>query len=255
MALGVDVVTAFMYGLTSSVTLCLVACLPVYLPILFGYGDDAKKGAKLALGFAVGRFIGYFTLGTVAALMGAAFLYFFQNTFPKISTWLVFIFGFLTIFYGIMVLAKAKLKFFNHKSCKNMLSKSKRFDNPFVGSGILGFASTITPCVPVFTFLLLPFALGKVFKTSVITIAFGLGANVVFLAIGILVSFGMKNINQRFHNVKRKLEIFSGITLIVFGMFYILWSTGPILFGWEYQNYVLPTAIDFVDFFKGLLRL
>ena len=255
MSLGVDIVTAFMYGLTSSVTLCLAACLPVYLPILFGYGDDPKKGARLAMGFAIGRFSGYFSLGITAALMGAAFLYFFRNTFPQISTWLVFFFGILTIFYGLMILFKAKLSFLSHNRCSAILKKSEKASNPFVASGILGFASTITPCVPVFTFLLLPFALGEVLKTSIITVAFGLGANIVFLVIGLSVAFGMKNVKEKFYHWKRRIELFSGVTLITFGFFYILWASGPALFGWEYRNYVLPTALDFIDFLRALLRI
>ena len=69
-----NLVSAFIYGLSSSLTLCLATCLPVYLPILFGYGKDAKTGLKLSLGFGAGRFAGYFILGGVAAVLGSAFI-------------------------------------------------------------------------------------------------------------------------------------------------------------------------------------
>ena len=58
-----------MYGLSSSLTLCLASCLPVYLPILAGYGHDESKGIRLSIGFAVGRFAGYFFLGIIVGRM------------------------------------------------------------------------------------------------------------------------------------------------------------------------------------------
>ncbi len=246
-----DLFFAFTYGLSSSLTLCLASCLPVYLPILFGYGDDAKKGFKLSLGFAIGRFLGYITLGMIAAALGAAFFHFFNNIFPKVSTWLIFIFGILTIFYGTLILAKAEFKMFHKKSCKSYLKNTNKANNPFFAAGFLGYISTITPCVPVFTFLLLPFALGKIFDTTLLTVAFGLGANVVFIVIGVMVAVGMKNVQNNFHQWKRRLEVVSGVILIIFGFFYIIWVLGPLLFHWQYNNFVLPTAFDFIDFLKS----
>jgi len=251
----VEFVGAFVYGLSSSLSLCLASCLPVYLPILAGYGDDVRKGVRLSIGFAVGRYVGYFILGIVAALMGAAFLDFFENRYPKVSAAIVLLFGFLTIIMGLLMLSKAKFGFFGQRKCKTYFDKVGRFASPLVGAAVLGFISTITPCVPVFTFLLLPFALGNIWDTTVITVAFGLGANVAFIAIAVAMSLGIKNVNQRFQNVKRKIEVVSAATLIVFGLFYIVWSLGPAAFGWGNQNYVLPSFFDFVDFlryFSGL---
>jgi cytochrome c biogenesis protein CcdA len=234
-------------------TLCLASCLPVYLPILFGYGDDVKKGAKLALGFAVGRFIGYFTLGLIAALLGRAFFDFFNRIFPKFSIGIIFLFGLLTIFYSSLLFAKVEI--FENKACKAYMKNTKNFNSPFFASGSLGFVSTITPCVPVFTFLLLPFAIGKIFDTTMITIAFGLGANIIFLVIGILVAFGMKNFKEKFAKFRRLLEIFSAITLLIFGLFYVIWSIGPLFFNWKYDNFVMPTILDFWSFIRYLFRI
>lgn len=247
-----NLMPAFVYGLSSSLTLYLAACLPVYLPILFGYADDQKKGLKLSIGFGIGRFVGYFLLGSIAALLGAAFIHFFNNTFPKISMWLIFAFGLLTIFYGTLILAKAEFKLFKKESCKTYINKTKGAGNPFIASGTLGFVSTITPCVPVFTFLLLPFAVGKIWETSLTTVFFGLGANIIFIGIGVFVALGIKNIQKKFYQWKRKLELFSGVTLIVFGLFYLIWATGPLLFNWQYQNFVLPTIFDLFNFIKSI---
>lgn len=244
--------SAFTYGLSSSLTLCLATCLPVYLPILFGYGKDAKTGLKLSLGFGAGRFAGYFILGAVAAVLGAAFIDFFSNVFPKISSWFVFLFGLLTVFYGTLILAKAKVKILKKDSCKAYLNKTKNFNNPTVASGFLGLVSTITPCVPVFTFLLLPFALGKVWETALITVAFGLGANVVFIVIAFAAVLGVKDIERKFHGLKRRLEIASSVVLIVAGLFYVLWSLGPAI-GLSNRNYVLPNILDFYNLVRTLL--
>jgi cytochrome c biogenesis protein CcdA len=248
-------VSAFTYGLTSSLTLCFATCLPFYIPVLFGYGDDRIKGLMLSMGFAVGRFAGYLSLGVVAAFLGSAFIGFFNDTFPKISTLVILIFGFLTIFYGIVVLAKVEPRIFGKGRCKNYIDKTTKSSNPLIGTLFLGFVSTITPCVPVFTFLLLPFALGKIWETAIVTFAFGLGANAAFIALGIAVGFGMENAKVKFDKVKRPLEIISSGTLLVFGLFYVIWASGPTLFGWSNPSHQLPSIYDLADFvvyiFKG----
>jgi len=65
----------------------------------------------------------------------------------------------------------------------------------------------------------------------------------------------MRNIKEKFYQWKRRLEIFSAITLIVFGFFYLIWATGPLLFDWQYQNFVLPTIFDFFGFVKSLVGM
>ncbi|MFH1722791.1 MAG: sulfite exporter TauE/SafE family protein [Candidatus Altiarchaeota archaeon] len=242
-----------MYGLSSSLTLCLASCLPVYLPILLGYGDNPKKGFTLSIGFAVGRFFGYFILGIIAALIGAAFLDFFESTFPSISTNIVLVFGLLTIVFGFFILSKTEISVFGNHRCKVYFHKVEKFNNPLIGAGFLGFVSTITPCVPVFTFLLLPFAMGKVWETSIITVFFGLGANVVFVVIGLAIALGMKNVKERFLGMKRGLEVASGVTLIIFGIFYVVWSLGPMVFGWGNQSFILPSYYDLIDLVQYLL--
>jgi sulfite exporter TauE/SafE len=207
----------------------------------------------LSLGFAAGRFLGYFTLGIIAALMGGAFLGFFENTYPSISSWIVAIFGLSTILMGVFMLSKTKIGFFGEKRCQTYMGRMQKFNNPLVGSGFLGFISTITPCVPVFTFLLLPFALGRVWETAAITVAFGFGANIVFIVIAVAMSLGVKNINEMFQEAKKGMEVVSALALIVFGTFYMLWAGGPVLFGWANNNYALPTAFDFMDFVKYLV--
>src|SRR3989344_4901645 len=202
----INISSAFTYGLSSSLALCLASCLPIYLPILFSHGEN--KGFRISIGFAIGRYAGYTFLGIIAAILGATFLDFFNNILPKISIWIIFIFG----------------------------------------------LSTITPCIPVFTFLLLPFAIGKnIGETVLITVAFGLGANIVFIILSILIGFGMKHLKEKFYRWKRKLEIFSGIFLIIFGLFYLFWSIGPLFFNWQYKNFILPTIFDFLKFIKYLI--
>jgi cytochrome c biogenesis protein CcdA len=248
-------VSAFTYGLSSSLSLCLASCLPFYMPILFGFGDNPRRGLTLSLGFAAGRFAGYLMLGAVAATLGAAFIGFFSNTYPAISSWVIFAFGLATIFYGVLILARAEAKVLGEKRCRTFLGRAERMGNPLFGTIMLGFVSTITPCVPVFTFLLLPFALGKVWETAIVTVAFGLGANMAFIVIGLAVGFGVKNVRERFQAAKKPLEDLSAATLIVFGLFYLAWAAGPMLFGWSNANYALPTLYDFADFVKYMLGM
>lgn len=244
--------SAFTYGLTSSVSLCLATCLPVYMPILVGYGDGARKGFSLSVGFAVGRFIGYGALGVTAAAMGAAFLDFFNEDFPAISSLLVLAFGILTVFYGTLILLKAQDRLLNHRMCRLYQDKTKRLGNPLLGAGFLGLVSTITPCVPVFTFLLLPFAMGKIGETVLLMLAFGAGANVVFIAIGVATGFGVGKVREGFAALKPKLETASAAALIVFGLLYVLWALGPHILGWQYANYILPSVTDLTEFVKAL---
>jgi sulfite exporter TauE/SafE len=223
------------------------------MPILFGYGTDPKKGFVLSLGFALGRFAGYFLLGMVAAMLGATFIDFFNNTYPAVSSTVILVFGLITIFYGTVILAKAEIGVFGEKRCRSYLKRTQKLESPILGTIALGFVSTITPCVPVFTFLLLPFALGKVVDTAFLTVAFGLGANMAFIAIGVAMGFGVKNVRERFTVAKRPLEVLSAAILVLFGLFYVIWALGPQVFGWANSNYTLPTVYDFIAFVKYVL--
>jgi len=247
----INISSAFTYGLSSSLALCLASCLPIYLPILFSHGEN--KGFRISIGFAIGRYAGYTFLGIIAAILGATFLDFFNNILPKISIWIIFIFGLFTIIFGILILVKKEINI-KEKNCKTNITKLRTANNPLLASVSFGFISTITPCIPVFTFLLLPFAIGKnIGETVLITVAFGLGANIVFIILSILIGFGMKHLKEKFYRWKRKLEIFSVIFLIIFGLFYLFWSIGPLFFNWQYKNFILPTIFDFLKFIKYLI--
>jgi len=251
----INVYAAFAYGLSTSLSLCLASCMPFYLPVLLGFGEDQRKGFILSLGFAAGRFTGYFLMGAIAAALGGAFIGFFNDTFPSASTWVMLGFGLLTMFYGTLILAGSQPRLFGERTCKSYISTTRRLNHPVAATAALGFVSTITPCVPVFTFLLLPFALGRVVETAIITVAFGLGANAAFIVIGVAAGFGVKNIRERFATLRRPLETVSAATLIVFGLFYVLWASGPTVFGWSNASYTLPTVYDFWGFVSYLLRL
>lgn len=252
MSLLASLFYAFDFGLASSLSLCLATCLPAYLPILFGYGDDTRKGFLLAVGFAAGRFAGYFSLGVAAALLGALFSSFFQETFPKISALVIFVLGVVSVVYGVSIFFKANF-LVDSKKCSPHLKRLDLSAHPLAAAGTLGFATTITPCVPVFTFLLLPFAMGMVWETALVTVAFGLGANVVFIFIAVAVAFGLKQASARFKNLKRWLEIASAVALVVLGVLYALWAVGPLAFGLEYNNYVFPNVNELLNLVKAMV--
>ena len=236
--------SAFMYGLSHSLGACLYSCLPVYMPIIVGYGDSPEKGFKLSLGFAAGRFTGYFLLGIAAAFLGAAFIDFFSTTFPHIGTAVLALFGIVTLFYGTIVLSQTNLPALSGRYCSAFRERTQGYDNPYIAAYLLGLTSTVTPCVPIFTFLLLPFALGRVWETVPVTIAFGLGANIPFVFIGVALAFGMQNVKQRFDTWRPRLELFSGLMLIVFGAIYILWALGPTILGWQVTSFTIPDIRD-----------
>lgn len=236
--------SAFMYGLSHSLGACLYSCLPVYMPIIVGYGDSPEKGFKLSLGFAAGRFTGYFLLGIAAAFLGAAFIDFFSTVFPRIGTAVLALFGLVTLFYGAIVLSRTGLPALSGRHCSALRERTQGYDNPYLAAYLLGLTSTVTPCVPIFTFLLLPFALGRVWETIPVTIAFGLGANVPFVVIGVALAMGVQNVKQRFDDWRPRLELFSGLMLLVFGAIYLLWALGPTLLGWQVTSFTIPDVRD-----------
>ncbi|MDP6627658.1 MAG: sulfite exporter TauE/SafE family protein [Methanopyri archaeon] len=243
---GVGLGSAFMYGLSNSLGACLYSCLPVYMPIIVGYGDSPKKGFKLSLGFAAGRFTGYFLLGIAAAMLGAAFIDILSTTFPRISNVVLAILGFVTFLYGAIVLSRSGLPALSGHYCAAFRDRTRGIDNPYIAAYLLGLTSTVTPCVPIFTFLLLPFALGRVWETVPVTIAFGLGANIPFIVIGVGLALGVQNVKQRFDTWRPRLELFSGLMLLLFGAIYILWALGPVLFGWQVTSFALPDVRDII---------
>ncbi|MDP7081544.1 MAG: sulfite exporter TauE/SafE family protein [Candidatus Undinarchaeales archaeon] len=237
---------AFMYGLSNALGACLYSCLPVYMPIIVSYGDSPEKGFKLSLGFAAGRFTGYFLLGIAAAMLGAAFIDILSTTFPRISNVVLAILGFVTFLYGAIVVSRTGLPAISGHYCAAFRDRTRGIDNPYLAAYLLGLTSTVTPCVPIFTFLLLPFALGRVWETVPVTLAFGLGANIPFIVIGVGLALGVQNVKQRFDTWRPRLELFSGLMLLLFGAIYVLWALGPILFGWQVTSFALPDVRDII---------
>src|SRR3989338_4754100 len=125
----INISSAFTYGLSSSLALCLASCLPIYLPILFSHGEN--KGFRISIGFAIGRYAGYTFLGIIAAILGATFLDFFNNILPKISIWIIFIFGLFTIIFGILILVKKEINI-KEKNCKTNITKLRTANNPLL---------------------------------------------------------------------------------------------------------------------------
>lgn len=225
--------SAFSFGLSHAFGACLYSCLPVYLPVLLGYGDDPRRGLGLSLGFAAGRFAGYLLLGAAAAWLGAGFIDLFESDFPRIGSWAVSLLGLVSVAQGALLLARTRPRLLGEGRCESLLARARPLDRPALSAATLGFVSTITPCVPVFTFLLLPFALGRVTETVPVTLAFGLGANLPFIAIGVGVALGVRSLPDRLAACRRRLEQASGAALVAFGLAYL------VLGGW-YGVYAIP---------------
>jgi cytochrome c-type biogenesis protein len=215
----VSLLIAFMAGVFSFISPCVLPLIPSYLTYITGISfddlvDNHSKSVRRRTLFHSLFFILGFTLVFVA--LGASATYvgnFFQENQDLIRK----VGGVIVILLGIHITGLVKLKF---------LEREKRFefhDKPlgYVGSILVGiaFAAGWTPCIgPILASILLYASTSdNVGGGIILLVAYSLGLGVPFL-ISALAFNSFLTYFSRFNRYMRIVSIVSGIFLIIIGL-------------------------------------
>jgi len=208
---------AFIAGLLSFLSPCVLPLVPGYVSLISGTGIEALKDADAplmrrvmfnSLMFIAGFSLVFIGLGAVATGLGQA-LHQYHDIFAKIAGVILFIFGLhLTGLFKINAL-------YSDKRMHNLKGSASP-----IGSFVVGFAFAFgwTPCIgPILAgILVLAGSQDTVAKGILLLAVYSAGLAVPFL----LTSLGVNKFlafYSRFRRHLRTVEIISGVLLIVFG--------------------------------------
>ncbi|HBB29980.1 MAG TPA: cytochrome c biogenesis protein CcdA [Clostridiales bacterium] len=205
---------AFVAGITSFFSPCILPLIPAYIAFMAGVSvdDNTKKGRFLILtrtaGFIVGFTIIFVLLGAAASALGT-FISKNLNIFRVIS-------GIFIIFFGLTMLGVIKLDMFKFAS-KVKTPKSKGF----LGSILMGMALSIgwTPCIGAVLGSILFVAAGQTTFTYgiLLLLVYSLGFAIPFIIVSLILDKFDKNISK-FEKASVYINKIGGVIIIILGI-------------------------------------
>lgn len=209
-------VIAFLEGIITFISPCLLPMLPIYISYFAGGGErSVGKTLKGAMGFVTGFTLVFMAFGALAGTVGS-FLREYQTAVNIVS-------GLVVIVFGLNYLGVFKLNLFKGSQHS-------------VNTGNMGFFSALlfgmifsigwTPCVGAFlgSALMLASQQGHVVEGMLMLLAYSLGLGIPFVLSAVLIDY----LKTAFNWIKRNYKVInavSGSLLILIG---ILMATGTL---------------------------
>ena len=200
---------AFLEGIITFISPCLLPMLPVYVSYFAGSKDTSTaKTLKNALAFVLGFTTVFVAMGALAGTVGH-FLSQYQIAVNIIT-------GLVVVFFGLNFLGVFKLNIF--KGINNNIDK----DNlGFFSSLLFGIVFSIgwTPCVGAFlgSALMLASQQGQVLTGVIMLLLYSLGLGIPFVLSAVLID----KLKSTFNFIKKNyktINIVSGAILILVGV-------------------------------------
>ena len=209
-------VIAFLEGIITFISPCLLPMLPIYISYFAGGGERSTgKTLKGALGFVFGFTVVFVALGALAGTVGS-FLREYQTAVNVVS-------GLIVILFGLNFLGVFKLNLF----------RGSRYS---VNTDHMGFFSALlfgiifsvgwTPCVGAFlgSALMLASQQAHVIEGMLMLLAYSLGLGIPFVLSAVLIDY----LKTAFNWIKKNYRVIntvSGGLLVLIG---ILMATGTL---------------------------
>lgn len=211
-------IIAFLEGIITFISPCLLPMLPIYISYFAGGGERTTgKTLKGALGFVAGFTVVFVILGALAGTVGS-FLKEHQTAVNIVS-------GLIVVVFGLSFLGLFKLNIFKGSQ------RTVNTDNMgFFSALLFGMIFSVgwTPCVGAFlgSALMLASQQGHVVEGMLMLLAYSMGLGIPFVLSAVLIDY----LKTTFNWIKkhyRIINIVSGILLVVIG---VLMMTGTL--GW-----------------------
>ena len=209
-------IIAFLEGMITFISPCLLPMLPIYISYFAGGGERSTgRTLKNALGFVTGFTLVFVMLGALAGTVGS-FLKEYQTAVNVIS-------GLVVIVFGLNFMGVLKLNLFRSGG------KSAAGDNlGFFSAMLFGVIFSVgwTPCVGAFlgSALMLASQQGHAVEGMLMLLAYSLGLGIPFLLSAVLID-GLKTAFQWIKQNYRIINLVSGGMLVLVG---IMMATGTL---------------------------
>ncbi len=229
---------SFLAGMVAFFSPCVLPLLPGYLSIMSGFSvneiESGQASTREMLRATVLCVLGFTTvfvaLGAAATALGSTLL---QNltAITKVAGWFIVVFGILVL-WGAVSSSPLFAGMMRERRINIRTEKLGAFAPPVMG---LAFGFGWTPCIgPILAVILaLASAQGSVFQGMALLAAFSLGIGVWFVLAGL----GVSRLFKRMRRHLRKINIVSGVVIIVFGVVMASGKLG-ILSGWVSEFFV-----------------
>ena len=213
-----SVIVAFLAGLASFLSPCVLPLVPAYIGYLGGQAvvapDERRTPAERlatflhALAFVVGFSAVFVTLGVAAGGVGRLLR----------SDWVRWIGGLVMVFFGLALMGLVKLPFLYAERRVHLRARPHW---GYLSSALVGvsFAAGWTPCVgPVLgAILALSAGQGTVGQAAGLLAAYSIGLGLPFLLVGLAVD-RVGSFLRRLHRYLPAIQIGTGLLLVVFGV-------------------------------------
>ena len=211
---------AFLEGMITFISPCLLPMLPIYLSYFAGGGERTTgKTITGALGVVTGFTVVFVTLGGLAGTIGG-FLRQYQTAVQIVS-------GLVVIVFGLNFLGVFRLNLF-HGSRHSVDTDNMSFFSAMVFGMV--FSIGWTPCVGAFlgSALMLASQQGHVAEGMMMLLAYSLGLGIPFLFSAVMIDY----LKTAFLWIKKHYGIIntvSGLFLVVVGIFMVTGTLGRLL--------------------------
>ena len=213
-------VIAFLEGIITFISPCLLPMLPIYISYFAGGGQRSTgKTLKGALGFVAGFTVLFVAMGALAGTVGS-FLREYQTAVNIIS-------GLIVVVFGLNFLGVFKLNLF-----KGSQHAVKTGEMGFFSAFVFGVIFSVgwTPCVGAFlgSALMLASQQAHVVEGMVMLLAYSLGLGIPFVLSAVLIDY----LKGAFGWIKKHYAVIntvSGIALILVGIMMMTGTLGRLL--------------------------
>lgn len=209
-------IIAFLEGIVTFISPCLLPMLPIYVSYFAGGGQrSVGKTLRGAIGFVAGFTLVFVALGALAGTVGSI-LRQYQTVVNIVS-------GLIVVFFGLSFLGLFKLNIFKGSQ------RSVNTENMgFFSAALFGMIFSIgwTPCVGAFlgSALMLASQQGHIVEGMLMLLAYSLGLGIPFVLSAVLIDY----LKSAFAWIKKNYTVInaiSGTLLIVIG---VLMMTGTL---------------------------
>ena len=213
-------VIAFLEGIITFISPCLLPMLPIYISYFAGGGQRSTgKTLKGALGFVAGFTVLFVAMGALAGTVGS-FLKEYQTAVNIVS-------GLIVVVFGLNFLGVFKLNLF-----KGSQHAVKTNDMGFFGAFVFGVIFSVgwTPCVGAFlgSALMLASQQAHAVEGMLMLLAYSLGLGIPFVLSAVLIDY----LKGAFGWIKKNYSVINrvcGVALILVGILMMTGMLGRLL--------------------------
>ena len=206
-------IVAFIAGLVSFVSPCVLPLIPGFLAYLSGT-SIGQEGARLKIFLNSVAFVLGFSV--IFALIGVLLNTILERVSYTVQIWLGRFGGIIIILFGLYVLGLIRLSFLERE---HKLAIKKKFSITYVTSFVFGAAFAVgwTPCVSAILGSVLALVVTKPGLGFVLLMSYALGLGLPFLLVGLFTGKAL-NLIQKYNTLFRYFNIVVGILLLLLGV-------------------------------------